>query len=137
VPIVVLVEVRAVDGVGSGLAGVRRPRRHAAAAAADAGSAGRRRLVPLQIGRRVGDVDAERAVWHRVARPVDVDHVRARLGRVVVAVDRPVLVRLPVHLHLERTCSTHARTQISYQPATAKTNSNPILPRNSRILSTK
>ena len=97
--VVVVVEVGAVDGVGSGRLPVRRRRAGAGAA----------RLVPLQFGRGLGDVDAERAVRHRVARPVDVDHVRARLGRVVVAVDRAVLVRLPVHLHLKRTC-THAQT---------------------------
>jgi len=66
---------------------------------------GSARLIPLQIGQRIGDVDPERTVWDRVAGPVDVDHVRARLGRVIVAVDRTVLVGLAIHLHLERTCT--------------------------------
>lgn len=93
---VVFVKISSVDGVWSRLA-VRR-------------SAGVARHVPLQFGRGFGDVDAERTVRYRVAGPVHIDHVDARLRRVVAAVDRAVLVGMTIHLDIERTCraQTHA-----------------------------
>ena len=60
---------------------------------------------PGELGLGVDDGDGERAAGDMVARPLDVQHVLADLGRVVAAEDRPVACLVLRHFHTERSCT--------------------------------